>query len=254
MRICVLIRIMPSHDAGGMQGHTLAISEGFTARGHDVTVLTTAHPDGRTKETVNGVEVHYLKGTTPETYTKAWWKESLKAFKELHGKEPFDIIHSQSMGAYSISDYALKMDIPIVTTLHGTHLTEIRSFMDNMDKKLSTMPKLAYHFFDFLRKFMTLDIRTTRRSRSVICVSQELRDHVVSFVKDAKVVTVLNGIDTRMFSPATEMGPLAELKRESGLAPEERVILVYEVCIQVENTEGDLKPGLPVEVTFGEES
>jgi hypothetical protein len=33
--------------------------------------------------------------------------------------------------------------------------------------------------------------------------------------------------------------------------PEERVILVYEIRIQVSNLDGALKPGLPAEVTFG---
>jgi len=43
----------------------------------------------------------------------------------------------------------------------------------------------------------------------------------------------------------------AEFTPRNVQTPEERVILVYEVQIQVSNSDGALKPGLPAEVTFG---
>jgi HlyD family secretion protein len=43
----------------------------------------------------------------------------------------------------------------------------------------------------------------------------------------------------------------AEFTPRNVQTPEERVILVYQVRIRVPNSEGELKPGLPAEVTFG---
>jgi HlyD family secretion protein len=43
----------------------------------------------------------------------------------------------------------------------------------------------------------------------------------------------------------------AEFTPRNVQTPEERVILVYEVRILISNSGGELKPGLPVEVTFG---
>lgn len=43
----------------------------------------------------------------------------------------------------------------------------------------------------------------------------------------------------------------AEFTPRNVQTPEERVILVYEVRILVLNLGGDLKPGLPADVTFG---
>jgi HlyD family secretion protein len=43
----------------------------------------------------------------------------------------------------------------------------------------------------------------------------------------------------------------AEFTPRNVQTPEERVILVYQVCIQVANPEGALKPGLPAEITLG---
>lgn len=46
----------------------------------------------------------------------------------------------------------------------------------------------------------------------------------------------------------------AEFTPRNVQTPEERIILVYEILIRVSNSDGELKPGLPAEVTFGVES
>lgn len=53
----------------GMQQHTQALAEGLVKRGHEVTVITTRHPQKESEE-VNGVKIHYLKNTKPGKYSR----------------------------------------------------------------------------------------------------------------------------------------------------------------------------------------
>ena len=225
MRICTLIRITCGHEEGGMQRHAQELCEELVKRGHSVTVITTAHQDGRTQESVNGVDIVYLESTSPGSYKRPWWKESLKAFRELHEKEPFDIVHSQSMGAYGLADYTRERKIPVVTTLHGTHLTEMKSLINNAGRDIKELPITAARLSDFFRKHMILDRKTTRGSNYVICVSENLAYHVRTFVnpKD-KVITIPNGVETTLFLPR-KPEEAAHLIKRHNISSDDRILL-----------------------------
>ena len=74
MNIAMFSRIMPAHSIGGMQDHVQTLGAGLAARGHRVQVLTTACRDGIEHERVDGVEIHYLRGTSPAEYSRAYWQ------------------------------------------------------------------------------------------------------------------------------------------------------------------------------------
>lgn len=225
MRICSLIRITTGHEEGGMQRHAQELCEELVKLGHSVTVITTAHQDSRTEESVNGVDVIYLENTSPGSYKRPWWKESLAAFRKLHEKEPFDIVHSQSMGAYGLADYTKEKKIPVVTTLHGTHLTEMKSLINNAGRDIKELPVTAARLSDFFRKYMTLDRKTTRGSNYVICVSENLAYHVKTFVNPKeKVITIPNGVETALFFPR-EPEAAARLMERHGISSDDRILL-----------------------------
>ena len=100
MNICMFSRIMPAHALGGMQDHVQTLSAALARRGHRVAVMTSARADGKEFEIVEGVEIHFLKGTTVGRYSNAFWSASARQCEELHAQKPFDILHSQSIGAF----------------------------------------------------------------------------------------------------------------------------------------------------------
>jgi len=71
MKICIFTRRMPAHSLGGMQQHTQMLAEGLVKRGHEVTVITTRHPQKEYEE-VNGVKIHYLKNGKLREYSRSW--------------------------------------------------------------------------------------------------------------------------------------------------------------------------------------
>ena len=102
MNICMFSRIMPAHSAGGMQDHVLTLSTGLVRRGHRVVVVTSGRADGVELENTGGVEVHFLKGTPPGRNTNAYWFGAARKLEELQAVRPFDLLHSQSAGAYGV--------------------------------------------------------------------------------------------------------------------------------------------------------
>ena len=125
MHILVMSRTTLGHSLGGMQKQTMDLCEGFVKSGHRVTVLTTGREDNIDHEVINGVEIFYLAGSKPSYYSKKWNNLARKKLAELHQHIPFDVIHSQSMGANGILKWAESNSIPIVSTWHGTNMTEL---------------------------------------------------------------------------------------------------------------------------------
>ena len=81
MRICTLSRVIAQHNVkGGMEIHADILSRGLVERSHDVTIITTAHPNGLEYEEVEGIKIYYLKNSKAGCYSRQWWKESIKKF------------------------------------------------------------------------------------------------------------------------------------------------------------------------------
>ena len=46
---------------GGMEIHGKILCEGLVERGHDVTIISTNHPEGKEFEIQSGIKIFYLK-------------------------------------------------------------------------------------------------------------------------------------------------------------------------------------------------
>ena len=86
MHILVMSRTTLGHSLGGMQKQMMDLCEGFVARGHQVSVITTARKDGVTHEITDGIETHYLAGCKPEHYSRKWNNLARKKIGEIHQK------------------------------------------------------------------------------------------------------------------------------------------------------------------------
>jgi len=230
MNICMFSRIMPIHSAGGMQDHVQTLSAGLARRGHRVTVITTARADGKEFEIVDGVEIHFLKNTPSGRYSRAFWSASAYKFNELHARAPFDVMHSQSIGAYGAYRQALprRHRLPLVTSLHGTHFDVLTTswHTDFVSAQLGGVARFgavaAKMFFDYL----TRDLWFIRDSDVVIATSDA---DVIKYKKyyrlnDTRIRTVYNGIDTQLFSPLP-ISNLQSLRAQLQIDPNDKIIL-----------------------------
>jgi glycosyltransferase involved in cell wall biosynthesis len=91
--ICIFAKAMNAHRGGKFKWPFSIVAQELAALGHAVTVITTAHPDGKTeREDEAGVPVHYLRGTKPEKPDAVFWQKSAALFDRLHKDRPFDIV------------------------------------------------------------------------------------------------------------------------------------------------------------------
>lgn len=238
MKICMFSRIMPIHSAGGMQDHVQTLSAGLVKRGHQVTVITTARADGVEFANIEGVHVHFLKGTVVGRYSRAFWEQSARKFEELQTRTSFDVLHSQSIAAYGVFARRLprKYGLPLVTSLHGTHLDVLTTswhtdFLSARPQGIVRFGAIAVKmFFDYL----TRDVWFIRGADILIATSDAdvwRYTTLYRFPAD-RIRKVYNGIDTQLFSPApishsspTLRASLQSLRAGLNIDPDAKIIL-----------------------------
>ena len=216
-----MTRILPQHALGGMQKQTMDLCEGFVESGHRVTIFTTKRNDGVDFEVNKGIDIHYLSPSKPGYYGHGWQKACRKKIHQLHAESPIDVIHSQSLGARYVINWAKKNNIPIVSTWHGTSLTEISTFFASASKHPRFWHWLFIMPYRMLKQYLTMDLAVRRASKVITLVSPTLEKNMKLFAKN-KVITIPNGITI----PEEEMGndnekiemiSLGRIEKEKGM-------------------------------------
>ncbi len=200
----MLSRSLKSHVIGGMEYHIDVLTKGLADKGHSVKVVTTAHPDGKESEKIGDIEIHYLPGTKPGTYSAEWWKASADKADDL--VEDTDIFHSQSIASHGALSSIVGSGVGLITTSHGTPVTDAISQSRTAGLKTSpvSVGKTLF-FFKHHRKVY-------RASKKVIAVSEQLAEHIIKwgFASEGNVVTIPNGIDLNRFKGGLNATKVAE--------------------------------------------
>jgi glycosyltransferase involved in cell wall biosynthesis len=232
MNICMFSRIMPAHAPGGMQDHVQTLSAGLARQGHEVTVVSSARPDGTEFDTVDGVRTYFLRNTPPGQNTNAYWYGAAGKLEELHAATPFDLLHSQSVGAYGVYKRRLnrKYHLPLVTSFHGTHLDVFTTSWHTdvgLLNPLGTARFLALTA-NLLYRYAYRDLWFTRGSDVVIATSDAdvWKYQTLYRLPLSQIRKVYNGIDTALFAPSGESSSSAQsLRRSLTIGENEKVIL-----------------------------
>lgn len=206
MRICIAQRITLAHPIkGGMERHLQLLASGLAARGHDVHVITTAHPEGLPEAVEDGVRIHYLGPYSYRRYDPAWWRASYAYFAALHAQQPFDLFCSQSAGGLGYLRQ-LKRDhnIPVVVVIHATLRDAVLTHMRGARsaRGLARLARLAWVLPGHYRLWRT----TTTAVDRYIAVSQGVAEGCQRelHLRPEQVVVVPNGVDTSHFYPSPE--------------------------------------------------
>jgi len=181
------------HSLGGMQKQTMDLCEGFVKSGHKVTLVTTGREDNIDHEVINGVEIFYLAGSKPSHYSKKWNKLARKKLAELHQHIPFDVIHSQSMGANGILKWAKANSIPIVSTWHGTNMTELSAYFSTASYNPRYWHWLVITPITLFRRYLAMELPIRKASEAITLVSPTLENHMKKHAT-GKVITIPNGV------------------------------------------------------------
>lgn len=229
MKICMFSRILPIHSAGGMQDHVQTLSAGLVRRGHQVDVITTAHPSGKSFDVIDGVRAHFLPHAPAERNTNAYWFGAAEKFIELHTRERFDILHSQSVGAYGVWRKGLHRQyrLPLITSFHGTHV-DVLTTSWHTDFSW-TNPIGAVRFsalvINLAFRYLYRDLWFTRGSDILIATSDADEHKYTTHYKfpASRIRKVYNGIDANLFAPRDDKSEA--LRQRLNIRAEQKIIL-----------------------------
>lgn len=208
-----------------MEIHGKTLCEGLVKRGHDVVIISTAHPDGKEFEEKNGIKLHYLKNTVFGSKRNGWETASLKKFLELERVNNFDIICSMSV-IIPKELIKAKREIPVIVISEGTGimmlLSEIKQTFSHRNgfKNLNkTILSFVYHYF-----FQELLLK---EYDAVIAVSNEVAKSTLRwyFVDKRNVYIVYNGVETDLFRPDQEQR--RNTRKTLAILNEEKVLLFF---------------------------
>lgn len=222
MHILVMSRTTLGHSLGGMQKQTMDLCEGFVRAGHKVTLLTTGREDNIEHEVINGVEIFYLAGSKPSHYSKKWNKLARSKLAELHQHTSFDVIHSQSMGANGVLKWAKSNSIPIVSTWHGTNMTELSAYFSTASYNLRYWHWLVITPVTLFSRYLRMELPIRKASKAITLVSPTLEKHMKKHAT-GKVITIPNGvvipkhIDPKFDSETIDMISIGRLVKQKGV-------------------------------------
>jgi glycosyltransferase involved in cell wall biosynthesis len=209
MNICFFSNVTFWHGLnGGMEIHGRMLCEGLADRGHDLTVISSKHPDGKVYDEINGIRVYFLKDTVFGSSRGSWLKASKKKFLEIHDKKPFDLVISQQAVVPNLWDNVKSFKkVPVIICIQGHEglmLISETTQIFHHKKGFIRLPKIILFFcYYFFREFVQF-----RRCDRIIAGSDKVRRSTLNWFKlnPEKVVTVYNGVDLSLFKPAPAMG------------------------------------------------
>jgi glycosyltransferase involved in cell wall biosynthesis len=205
VRICVVSLACRVHGIGGVQDHTTELSRALAARGHEVEVLSSAHPEGVAGERWEGVR--WLYAETPPSWFghPAWLEASVAAYRRASAAGRFDVVHGQGSGALGLVLAGVGRETPIVEMFHGNYLGLVKASALRARGAGAVRPVLreARSVASLTRRHLAhANWRCFRGGEAIVPSRQQLRDTCRSHLLDPRRVHVVpNGVDTSVFRP-----------------------------------------------------
>lgn len=226
MNICFFSLVTCWHGMkGGMEVHGKILCEELVKMGHEVTVISTMHPDGKNFEERNGIRLHYLDNTVFDSKRKGWESASLKKFLELEQVRNFDIIFSMSV----IVPKELirnRIKIPVIVISAGTEIMMLLSEIKQTFSHRNGFKNLVKIFLSFTYYYFYWEL-SLRKYDAVIAVSNEVAKSTLKwyFVDKRKVYTVYNGVEISLFFP--DQRQRAGIRSALAISDNEKVLLFF---------------------------
>jgi glycosyltransferase involved in cell wall biosynthesis len=187
MRICLLTRALPVHSKGGLEYHSYDLAHGVASRGHEVTVLSSAHPQGKELEREGNLKIHFLPGSTPGKYSLAFFRLLSSRLEQLHASERFDVVHSQGLaGMFLPRRFLRSLGERHVVTIHGTLFSETPLYREHF--RQYSLPRKVAKLWQYKHRILVYPFygRLLRRSSRVIVDSEFTRGELKLFREDVQ--------------------------------------------------------------------
>jgi glycosyltransferase involved in cell wall biosynthesis len=206
MKICFFSIVTYWHGLrGGMENHVKLLLEGLAARGHEITVISTRHPEGIEYEEEGNLRLYYLANTNFGSTRKGWKAESLNRFLALHESDGFDLVCSQQP-IFPPIPKKIRNSIPVITLVQAHEAWGILSEINQFLNLRNNLPDLIKKVLSFVYHYSNWEIVNFRKSDLIISPSHEVSSSLRYwyFTRTKKIRTIYNGVDTVRFRPDAE--------------------------------------------------
>jgi len=205
--------------SGGTGAYVYYLSHSLQKLGHKVHVVARHTEDA--EDTVEGIKVHYRKGTG-NALTRYWRfaRSASKKIEELNKQIGLDIIHANLplVPSFAIPNDSAKA---LVCAVHSTWKGEAIVTKRDNPKELNPNEKMMLRFNRVLRRYET---QLMNRSDALIAVSKYTVDELTDLygIEEEKIHVIYNGVDINKFKPRPNR---TELRREIGLEQKKKTVL-----------------------------
>jgi glycosyltransferase involved in cell wall biosynthesis len=215
MRVCIVTFVVPAHGIGGMQDHTRDLARGLVNAGHEVDVITSAHPEGKREDVVDGVRYIFVDAPRHQS-DPVWLKESYAEFLRQEAERPYDVLHSESKCAIEHVRRGVHRRTPVVVMFHGVFLGFARSQFRSAFRTRRPIPLLrAMRRVQWVAAHDHFRHGTWYRFRAceaIVPSRQQVQPTRLScLLRESRMHVVPNGIDAELFRPRAGRDVRAEL-------------------------------------------
>jgi len=228
MNICLFSIVTYWHGVkGGMEIHGKILCEELIKRGHEVTVISTMHPDGRNFEENNGIRLHYLNNTFFGSRRKGWETASLKKFIDLEQVNNFDVIFSMS-AVIPKELVTIKRKTPMIMISEGTGVMMLLSEIKQTFSHRNEFKKLIKTFLSFIYYYVFWEL-SLKKYDAIIAVSNEVAESTLKwyFVDRKKVFTIYNGVEIDLFCP--DRRHWEHIRKSLAISDEEKILIFFSI-------------------------
>ncbi len=220
MKIAIFTKSTLAHGIGGMGTNLEDICRELVNRGHTVQVVTTRHPAGISLEKRPGLWIRYLDKAPPGRYSRAWWRESRKAFEEIMDEEPPDLVLSQSLAASSVVRVPLRP--AVFPFLYGRVLSHVKSEWHEGYGVRHTLRYLGIRLPEMVYYALVHERPLLRRADAVLATYDQLVPALRNRCR--QVFVSYNGVDVDRFAPDQEHRN--QVRKRLGIGENEIVVLL----------------------------
>jgi glycosyltransferase involved in cell wall biosynthesis len=218
MRLLLLAKSTTAHGFGGMETHADTFAATARELGHEVALLTTAHPGGLAREVRGGVRVEYLSGAPPACYSRAWWALSRAAVQRELAQGFGDLLLSFSLAGYGAA--SARLPVRHFAFAYGEAWLHLMSGWHEW-RGLRGAASYAKHALATLY-YAALERRLWRRLDGVVATYDDLYRRLRR--RGVPAHLSYNPIEPRQFAPDPQRREAA--RATLGIAPEAPVLLM----------------------------
>ncbi len=149
LKICLVAEKFPIIGRTHARGFIAPIARGLVKAGHEVSVIAWDNPMGEKEIEQEGIKTYFVSGAN-SSRLELFPRRVSQKFAELHGKNPFHIVHSLTHSAMRVGYEKKSLGIAVAYDVTATRMAEIFALIglaeNTVTSQLSTAYKVAYRF------------------------------------------------------------------------------------------------------------